>query len=96
MLTASTCRKRDVEYVTIALPEKFTSFDTLTMSGSDAAADRVRNLIFNSLVKKDENFDYVGELANEIETSPDGMTITFKLRNGIKFHNGTAIHVGGR
>ncbi len=88
MLTASTCRKRDVEYVTIALPDKFTSFDTLTMSGSDAAADRVRNLIFNSLVKKDENFDYVGELAKEIETSPDGMTITFKLRDGVKFHNG--------
>lgn len=88
VLTASTCRKRDVEYVTIALPEKFTSFDTLTMSGSDASADRVRNLIFNSLVKKDENFDYVGELAKEIETSPDGMTITFKLRDGIKFHNG--------
>ncbi len=88
VLTASTCRKRDVEYVTIALPEKFTSFDTLTMSGSDASADRVRNLIFNSLVKKDENFDYVGELAKEIETSADGMTITFKLRDGIKFHNG--------
>jgi len=74
--------------VTVALPEKFTTFDTLTMAGSDASADRVRNLIFNSLVKKDANFDYVGELAKEILTSPDGMTITFKLQDGVKFHNG--------
>jgi peptide/nickel transport system substrate-binding protein len=88
LLTASSCRKRDVEYVTVALPDKFSTFDTLTMSASDASADRVRNLMFNSLVKKDLNFDYVGELAKEIQTSADGMTITFKLQDGVKFHNG--------
>ncbi len=83
------CRKRDAEYVTVALPEKFSSFDTLTtVTPPDAAADRIRNLIFNSLVKKDANFDYVGEMAKEIVTSPDGMTVTFKLQEGIKFHNG--------
>lgn len=89
LLTASfSCRKRDAEYVTIALPEKFTTFDTLTSAGSDAMAERVKNLMFNSLVKKDANFDYIGELAKEIVTSPDGMVITFKLQDGIKFHNG--------
>ena len=86
--TASTCRKRNLEYVTVALPEKFTAFDTLTMTGSDAAAERVKNLIFNSLVKKDANFDYVGELAKEIKTSEDGKVITFILQEGVKFHNG--------
>ncbi|MGB5012669.1 MAG: ABC transporter substrate-binding protein [Pyrinomonadaceae bacterium] len=86
--TASTCRKRNLEYVTVALPEKFTAFDTLTMTGSDAAAERVKNLIFNSLVKKDANFDYVGELAKEIKTSADGKVITFILQDGVKFHNG--------
>ncbi len=86
--TASTCRKRNLEYVTVALPEKFTAFDTLTMTGSDAAAERVKNLIFNSLVKKDANFDYVGELAKEIKTSEDGKVITFILQDGVKFHNG--------
>lgn len=58
------------------------------MTTSDAAAERVKSLMFNSLVKKDENFDYVGELAKEITTSDDGKTITFKLRDGVKFHNG--------
>jgi len=86
--TASTCRKRNAEYVTVALPEKFTAFDTLTMTGSDASAERVKSLIFNSLVKKDANFDYVGDLAKEIKTSPDGKVITFVLQDGVKFHNG--------
>ncbi|MGH9948148.1 MAG: ABC transporter substrate-binding protein, partial [Pyrinomonadaceae bacterium] len=47
-----------------------------------------RNLLFNSLVKKAENFDYVGELASEIKTSDDGKAITFVLRDNVKFHNG--------
>ncbi len=83
------CRKRNADYVTVALPEKFSAFDTLTSTAApDASAERVRNLMFNALVKKDANFDYVGELAKEITTSPDGMTITFKLQDGVKFHNG--------
>jgi peptide/nickel transport system substrate-binding protein len=86
--TASTCRRRDTAFVTVALSEKFSAFDTLTSTSSDVAAERVRNLMFNSLVKKDENFDYVGELAKEIHSSEDGMTITFVLHDGVKFHNG--------
>jgi peptide/nickel transport system substrate-binding protein len=44
--------------------------------------------MFNSLVKKDEKFDYVGDLAQEIKTSEDGKTISFILRDNVKFHNG--------
>ena len=88
LVTSFSCRRNNTEYVTIALPEKFTTLDTLTSTGSDSAADRVRNLIFNTLVRKNESFDYVGELANEITVSPDGMTVTFKLRDNVKFHNG--------
>lgn len=86
--TASNCRRRNSDVVTVALSEKFTTFDTLTTTGSDAAAERLRNLIFNSLVKKDENFDFVGELAKEIRTSDDSKMITFVLHDAIKFHNG--------
>ena len=82
------CRTRNVEYVTIALPEPFSTFNTLTSEKSDAAAERVRNLMFNSLVKKNEKFEYVGELAKEIKTSEDGKVITFVLLDNVKFHNG--------
>ena len=88
--SASTCRKRNSDGVTVALPEKFTAFDTLTSTASDASAERMRTLMFNSLVKKNESFDYVGELAKDIKTSEDGKTITFTLHEGVKFHNGKA------
>jgi peptide/nickel transport system substrate-binding protein len=89
LTTASTCRRAaDPNVVTVALPEKFSTLDTLTTTASDASAERVRTLIFNSLVKKDENFDYVGDLATSITPSADGLKITFVLRDGIKFHNG--------
>lgn len=44
--------------------------------------------MFNSLVRKNESFDYIGELASEIQTSDDGLSLIFKLRSGVKFHNG--------
>jgi peptide/nickel transport system substrate-binding protein len=58
------------------------------LRGTDAASERLRQLMFNSLVRKNENFDYVGDVASEIQPSPDGLTYTFKLRDGVKFHNG--------
>jgi peptide/nickel transport system substrate-binding protein len=88
LVVSLSCRRAQTEHVTVALPESFSTLDTLTSTASDSAAERLRNLMFNALVRKNENFDYVGELAKEITTSPDGMTITFALRDGVKFHNG--------
>lgn len=84
----SACRRTNSEYVTVALSEPFTGFDTLTTEKSDAAAERVRSLMFNSLVRKNASFDYEGELAKEIKTSEDGKAITFILRDNVKFHDG--------
>ncbi len=88
LATASTCRHRNTDFVTVALPEKFSTFDTITSTGNDAAAERMKSLMFNSLVRKDANFDYIGELAKEINTSDDGKSLTFVLRDDVKFHNG--------
>ncbi|MDT7602035.1 MAG: peptide/nickel transport system substrate-binding protein, partial [Acidobacteriota bacterium] len=55
---------------------------------SDAASERYRQLMFNTLMKKDEHFDYVPELASNAQTAPDGLSVTFTLRDGVKFHNG--------
>ena len=82
------CRRVQTDYVTLALPDNFSTFDTLTSTANDSAAERVRSLVFNSLVKKNENFEYVGDLASDIKISDDGKTVTFTLRDGVKFHNG--------
>ncbi len=87
-LFSLSCRRANSDIVTVALSDPFTGFDTLTTEKSDAAAERVRNLIFNGLVRKNSSFDYEGELANEIKTSEDGKTITFILRDNVKFHDG--------
>jgi len=60
------------------------------LRGTDASSERIRQLAFNSLVRKNENFDYVGDLATDIQATPDGLTYTFRLRDGVKFHNGKA------
>jgi len=72
----------------IALGDNIRTIDPIGSPSVDAASERVRTLMFNSLVKKDEKFDYVGELASNIARSPDDVTFTFTLRDGVKFHDG--------
>lgn len=90
LLIAPACRRTGSDFVTVALPESFSTLDTLTSTASDSAAERVRNVMFNGLVRKNENFEYVGELASDIKVSDDGKVLTFTLRDGVKFHNGAA------
>jgi peptide/nickel transport system substrate-binding protein len=44
--------------------------------------------IFDSLLRFDASGQYVPGLAESWSTSDDGLTWTFKLRQGVKFHNG--------
>jgi peptide/nickel transport system substrate-binding protein len=44
--------------------------------------------VYNRLVDVDDNFKVLPELATEWTVSPDGLTWTFKLRDGVKFHSG--------
>jgi peptide/nickel transport system substrate-binding protein len=72
----------------IALGDNIRTIDPIGSPSVDAASERVRTLMFNSLVKKDEKFDYVGELASSITRSEDNLSFTFILRDGVKFHDG--------
>ena len=83
----SACRRQSNAFV-IALSDPIRTIDPIGASTVEAASERIRTLIFNSLVKKDENFDYVGELASKIDRSADGLVFTFTLRDGVAFHDG--------
>lgn len=57
---------------------------------SSALVDRqVHNSIYDKLVDLDTNAKIVPMLATEWKISDDGLTYTFTLREGIKFHDGT-------
>src|SRR6266498_1457312 len=86
-ITPAGCRKRSNTFV-IALGDNIRTIDPIGSPSVDAASERIRTLIFNSLVKKNEKFDYVGELASDITRSPDGTIYTFNLHDGVKFHDG--------
>ncbi len=58
------------------------------LDGTDAASERLRQLMFNSLVRKNEKFDYVGDLATNIAIAPDGLSATFTFPDGVTFHDG--------
>ncbi len=60
----------------------------IPMLASDSASGGVAGLIFNGLVKYDKDINIIGDLAREWEISADGLTITFYLKEGVKWHDG--------
>jgi len=55
---------------------------------SDSASHSVAGLIYNGLIKYDKDLKIVGDLAESFLISPDGLTITFKLRRTVSWHDG--------
>ena len=47
--------------------------------------------VFEGLVKYDSNGDTIPAVASDVQISEDGLTYTFTLRDGVKFHNGDAV-----
>ncbi|MFB0957671.1 MAG: ABC transporter substrate-binding protein [Clostridiaceae bacterium] len=65
-----------------------TSFDPHT--GKETYAVQVTNHIFDTLTQLDETGKVVGQIA-ESWTQPDNVTTIFKIRKGIKVHDGTEL-----
>jgi peptide/nickel transport system substrate-binding protein len=55
--------------------------------GVDAQSERIDELLFDSLVRRDEHFNLEPWLADSWEI-PDPLTYVFHLHHGVRFHNG--------
>jgi len=60
----------------------------IPLLASDSSSHDVAGLIYNGLVRYDKNLQLEGELARSWEISGNGLTITFHLRRGVKWHDG--------
>ena len=89
-VSGSSCRRPQSGAFVIALGDNIRTIDPIGSPSVDAASERVRTLMFNSLVRKNEKFEYVGELA-QISQSEDGTVFTFAIKDGVKFHDGRAL-----
>ncbi len=55
--------------------------------GTDAQSERIGELIFEGLVRRDDNFELKPRLAQSWEI-PDPLTYIFHLRHDVRFHDG--------
>src|SRR5271169_3684582 len=58
------------------------------MTSSTISTRNIAMNIFEALMTRDENFSPMLDLAASVNESPDHLTYTFKLRQGVHFHNG--------
>ncbi|MBN2108030.1 MAG: peptide-binding protein, partial [Deltaproteobacteria bacterium] len=60
----------------------------IPMLASDSASHDVSGLCYNGLVKYDTDLTIIGDLARSWEISADGLSITFHLRQGVRWEDG--------
>jgi len=90
MPTESGCRRGGAQgEMAVMLEKRIETFDPRV--SSDTAVERMRQLMFNGLTRKDDKFNAVPDLAEKYEPSADYKTFTFYLRPNIKFHNGQTL-----
>lgn len=73
--------------ITAAVPSNFSTLDP--WDAVDNLSRSVSASIYESLYAFDENLKPVPQLAESHEVSADGLVYTFRLRDGVKFHDGS-------
>jgi peptide/nickel transport system substrate-binding protein len=70
----------------VSVPTQYSdSFDIAMM----AYSMETTNMIYDGLVSVDTNYEYQPGLAERWEVSEDGTVVTFYLKQGVKFHDGS-------
>ncbi|MBQ9827909.1 MAG: ABC transporter substrate-binding protein [Lachnospiraceae bacterium] len=75
--------------VKVGMTQDLVSLDPHSIS--DAGTRNVVFNIYEGLVKPTADGDLIPAVASDYKISEDGMTYTFTLRDGIKFHNGDSV-----
>ncbi|HEX9871645.1 MAG TPA: ABC transporter substrate-binding protein, partial [Candidatus Tectomicrobia bacterium] len=71
----------------VAWEQDVTGFDPHWTSGLQVTY--IAGNLFNNLVTIDQDLNYIPELAESWEAQDNGRVYVFKLRKGVKFHDGT-------
>ncbi|MEK6301731.1 MAG: ABC transporter substrate-binding protein [Acidobacteriota bacterium] len=88
LIPASSCKRGGQPgTLVIAIEQPPRGFDP-RFSTTFPVSARVMQLIYDTLVIKDEAFEFVPSLAASFTESEDHRTFTFQLRSGVTFHNG--------
>ena len=77
--------------VTIGIAQDFDSLDPHHMTA--AGTKEVLFNVFEGLVKPTAEGEIVPAVASDVQKSDDGLTYTFTLRDGVKFHNGDPVEM---
>ncbi|WP_019119831.1 glutathione ABC transporter substrate-binding protein GsiB [Brevibacillus massiliensis] len=79
--------KKEGNKLTIAVKDNFISMDP--HDTNDTLSGSVQATMYEGLLGFDKDMKMIPVLAESYEASPDAKVFTFKLRKGVKFHDGT-------
>lgn len=78
---------KSADTLTIGISGKLSTLNPIKSYVVDSNSEAIRPLMYNSLVKRNKNLEYVGELAKEINFLNNGKIIEFILYDNIPFQN---------
>ncbi|EBA10243.1 ABC transporter, substrate binding protein [Sagittula stellata E-37] len=77
--------------IIVAVPAQPESLDTHVTTSAEP--NQISRIIFEGLITQNAKMEPMPALAESWEVSEDGKTYTFKLRDGVVFHDGTPLEV---
>jgi len=91
LITTASCKRGGKPgTLVIAIEQPPRGFDPRFSTTFQVSA-RVMQLVYDTLLVKDDKFEFVPSLAESFEESDDHRTFTFHLRSGVMFHNGKSV-----
>ena len=92
MLAGEASAQKQGGSITVGLELDIPGLDPLKVGVYDTAAESAAALLFDTLSRLDEGGNAVPKLAESWTHSEDYKTWSFKLRSGVKFHDGTPLN----